>query len=636
MIRKMKRVYIMYIRDRQDELIERLQKLGVLHIEEVELPDEPDHVAGEELSDVRRDVENLLIKARGILDLFAEVDPQLLRVSRAAKAEYPTRLEDLSQAFREELETLEGRLRALVSERRELRERLEAIERFREVLRAAEELLVDLPTEGRRLVPMIGEAGQPLLSEIEETLQSQLAGRFTLRRKGLSEGRVLVLVSVDPDYVEAVHEYLEAKGLRHLGLPTHVGEDFQSGIAQLLAEETILPRRLTELDDELQQIARRHADRLVPLTAALENRLAQLDAALRFGYTDFTLLVTGWLPADEDSRFRETLAREFPGIVIGEDPQPASREEIPVAFVNSSWARPYQLLLDLMGLPKYGTIDPSLSVSLFFPVFFGLIVGDFGYGLVLVALSLFGLRRWGRRNETLKYALLIALQAAGMTVFFGIAFGEFFGFVMPWPHILRGGLGHKEAATSFLVFAVALGAIQVVLGFVFGAINALRERSGRHFLAKVGAILTLAMIGVVVGVLSGMLPETLRTPGFALLAAAVVLLIYGEGFLGLLEVFSYVGHVISYARIMGFGLASAVLAELVNEVGGATGNVVLGVLVGITLHAAHLVLDTFEATIQSARLHLVEFFQKFYEAGGRQYEPLREVSTVKLREEEGL
>jgi V/A-type H+-transporting ATPase subunit I len=87
---------------------------------------------------------------------------------------------------------------------------------------------------------------------------------------------------------------------------------------------------------------------------------------------------------------------------------------------------------------------------------------------------------------------------------------------------------------------------------------------------------------------------------------------------------------------MGFGLASAVLAELVNEVGGATGNVVLGVLVGITLHAAHLVLDTFEATIQSARLHLVEFFQKFYEAGGRQYEPLREVSTVKLREEEGL
>jgi V/A-type H+-transporting ATPase subunit I len=66
------------------------------------------------------------------------------------------------------------------------------------------------------------------------------------------------------------------------------------------------------------------------------------------------------------------------------------------------------------------------------------------------------------------------------------------------------------------------------------------------------------------------------------------------------------------------------------------GNVVLGVLVGITLHVAHLVLDTFESTIQSARLQLVEFFQKFYEAGGRQYEPFREVSTVMLREEEGL
>lgn len=631
MIRKMKRVYLMYTRDQQDELIERLQKLGVLHIEEVELPGEPDHVVEDGLADVRRDVENLLIKARGILDLFAEVDSKLLQVSPAAKAEYPTRLEDLSQAFREELESLEGRLRMLVSERRELRERLEAIERFREVLHASEELLVDLPTEGRRLVAMIGEVGEPLISEIERTLQSQLAGRFTLRWKGLSEGRVIVLVSVEPDYAEAVQEYLEAKGLRRLALPTHVGEDFQNGIAQLRAEETTLPQRLAELDDELQHIARQHADRLVPLTAALENRLAQLEAALRFGYTDFALLVTGWVPTDEDARFRETLAREFPGIVMGEDPQPASHEEIPVAFANHPWARPYQLMLEVIGLPKYGSVDPIPFISLFFPVFFGLIVGDVGYGLVLLGLALFARRRWGKRSAALRGAFTIAAQAAGMSILFGVIFGEVFGFLMPWPHFDR-----LKGTIAFLIFSVALGAVHIMLGFILGVIGALREANRKHLLAKVGGILVLISLGMVVGTLVGLLPPELRTPGIALLAAALVMLIYGEGFIGLLEVFTYVGHIISYARIMGFGVAAVVLAALVNEAAGAMGNIVLGVLIGIVLHAFNLVLVTFESTIQAARLHFVEFFQKFLEVGGRQYEPFREVSAVSLREEEVL
>ncbi len=633
MIRRMKRVYLVYTRAQQDELIWQLQQLGVLHIEEAPLASEAEPRTEAELTELRREVENLLIKARGVLDLFAEVDPELVKATAQPQPrQEQLEIERLSQAFRDELEALEGRLRALVAERRTLRDRLAAVERFREIIRAAEELLKGLPTENRTVFAVIGEApGKQLLPQIEETLRAHIPGRYALASHELSEDRLLVIASVEPDYAEAVQEYLEAKGLRPVALPPHVEGDFLQGIAQLRAEETTLPRKLGEIEAHLRTLAAEHAGKLLPLTTALENRLAQLDAALKFGYTDFAMIVTGWVPEDALTRFRETLARKFPDIVISEDPQPASHEEIPVTFTNPPWARPYQLFLDLMGLPKYGTVDPTPFVSLFFPIFFGLIVGDFGYGLVLVALSLFGLRRWGRDNETLKGAFTIALQAASLSVLFGIIFGEFFGFVMPWPHFKR-----LEAATSFLLFTVALGGAQVILGFVLGAINALRERSRKHFLAKVGAILTLLTIGVIVGVLSGMLPETLRTPGFALLAAAILMLLYGEGVLGLLEVFTYVGHVISYARIMGFGLAAVVLAELVNELAGAMGNIVLGVLVSVTLHAAHLVLDTFESTIQSARLQLVEFFQKFYEAGGRPYEPLREVSTMSLRGEERL
>ncbi len=639
----MKRVYVVYTRAQQDELIRRLQRLGVLHLEEAPLADpEAEPRTEAELAEVRREAENLLIKARGVLDLFAEVDPQLVRAARrpsreperraagvGAEAGAEPEVERLSRRFRDELDALEKELRALVAERRALRDRLATVERFREVVQAAEELLRGLPTAGREVLGFLGEArSRAALEQAERTLQEALAGRCALVQRPLSEDRLLVLVSVEPEHAAAVREYLEAKGLRPLAFPPHVeAARFEDAIAQLRADETTLPRRLEELDARLRTLAAEHVGRLIPLATALENRLAQLDAALKFGYTDFSLIVTGWVPEDELPRFREALEREFPGIVVGEDPQPARPEEVPVAFRNPPWARPYQLLLELVGLPKYGTVDPTPFVSVFFPVFFGLIIGDVGYGMSLLLLALWARRRWGPRSEALRHGLTIGVHSAVMAIVFGLIFGEFFGFIPYQPPFHR-----VEEAEPLLLFTVALGAAHLLLGFLIGAVNAVRERSPKHLAAKVGAIVLLVTLGVIVGTIAGLLPESLRTPGIGLLVAAVFLLLYGEGFVGMLEIFTYVGHVISYARLMGFGLAAAVLAELANKAAGAVGNVLLGVLVGVALHAGHLVLGSFESGIQSARLHLVEFFQKFYEMGGKRYDPFRLRERVDARE----
>jgi V/A-type H+-transporting ATPase subunit I len=134
-------------------------------------------------------------------------------------------------------------------------------------------------------------------------------------------------------------------------------------------------------------------------------------------------------------------------------------------------------------------------------------------------------------------------------------------------------------------------------------------------------------LGLTVGVFAGGLPEALKTPSFALLAAALVVLVLSEGLMGVLELVSYVGNIISYARLMGFGLVGLKIAELINEAGEALHNVLLAVIIGVVAHAANLGLALFESTVQSARLHYVEFFQKFLEMGGRKYEPFREIET---------
>jgi V/A-type H+-transporting ATPase subunit I len=653
----MKRVYLLYTQDRQDELVARVQKLGVLHLESARLEDEVGRSSEERLLEDRRRVENLLIKARGILDLFAEVDPALLRLRPEEIMTSRADIEELAAAYRKELGTLEGRLKALVSERRELRNRREEIELFREALEASEELLNSAPIAGNELIPVIGESPQgQIVVEVEQALKEQIPGRYALGSKALSEDRLALLVSVDPEYAEPVREYLEAKGLRPLTLPAHVEGDFREGIARLRADETVLPRRLEELESELRVLAEAHAGRLLALTVALENRLTQLEAAVRFGYTRYVLVIAGWLPEDELPRFREALTREFPGILLREDPTTVRLEEVPVALRESRWAKPYQIFLSVFGTPKPGAIDPVPYISVFFPIFFAVIVGDIGYGLVILALALWGLKGFpGLKAPSLKKisrsdmgqsGLKVLLHGGAFSIVLGFVFGEFFGLEFERYGIHLGELwpfNRVERAIDLLIFTIALGAVQVVMGFLFGMITALRHGDRKHLAVKVGLFLSLIAFGLIIGRLMEIVPQGLLIPGLALFAVAVPLLVYGGGATVLLESLSPFVHVLSYARIMGFGIASVVLATLINSLAaqlmGGLGNVVIGALVGtivaVGLHAFNLALHVFEGTIQSARLHWVEFFEKFIleELGGMPYQPFQEREIVEIQGE---
>jgi V/A-type H+-transporting ATPase subunit I len=368
--------------------------------------------------------------------------------------------------------------------------------------------------------------------------------------------------------------------------------------------------------------------RLIIWQALLRDHLAQLDVSGNFGQTDYTFVIEGWIPEPRLVELQATLQRQ-----VGEDimvvrlPVSAeAQEQAPILFANQRLVRPFEPLLGLLALPRYGAFDPTPLMALFFPLFFGMILGDVAYGLILLGLMLYLRRRF--KSRPMLYSLAEALSMAAVwSILFGFLFGEFLGTLGEEIGLKPLWFDRGQNVQALFLLTIGLGAGHIVLGLSLGVWEGVRRRS-RHMIMEKAAMLTaLIAIFLLVAVLTDYLPKPFFTPILALLVVGVVLLIYSLGKLGLLlgplELLSTVGNVLSYLRIAAIGLSSVYLAMVANKLAGLTGNILLGLIIASLFHALNLVLGTFSPTIQSLRLHYVEFFSKFYQGGGQPFTPFQ-------------
>jgi V/A-type H+-transporting ATPase subunit I len=193
----------------------------------------------------------------------------------------------------------------------------------------------------------------------------------------------------------------------------------------------------------------------------------------------------------------------------------------------------------------------------------------------------------------------------------------------------------SEHVGGLLLMTLAIGAVHITLGLVLGIWEAIKEKSRSLLLERGGMLVGLISLFMLVGVLSNYLPQEFRTPAIAGLIIGVTLLGASIGWLGLLmgpiEFVGLIGNILSYLRIAAIGLASVYLAKVANDMAGLAGNLVVGAMLAVFFHALNLVLGAFSPTIHSLRLHYVEFFRKFYEGGGRAYQPFKSRSGVEAK-----
>jgi V/A-type H+-transporting ATPase subunit I len=471
---------------------------------------------------------------------------------------------------------------------------------------------VVLRADQRDSLPALRRALEEMLNDACETLERELPG-----------GETAVLLLVPATRAAAVEQLLAQTRVQEVPVPGGYGPTLLEAVPRMRARTQEIPSELEMVRRERSALLATHSPDLARARAALRDRLARMEALGLTAVTPRIFVLDGWLPAGTEPKLSRALERTLGSAVVLETVDRAQweGEDAPVVLHNPRLFRPFELLTRMLPLPRYGTIDPTPYVGVFFPMFFGLMLGDAGYGL-LVALAALVLHRRSAPGSTLRAVAEVAGPCALFAIVFGVLFGEFFG-----------DLGHRwfgleplwfdrgEAIVPFLVLTLGLGLVHVLLGLVLGVVAGARH-DPRHAIGRGLSALMVALIAVAILAALEVLPHEVLTPAVVGLLMAFPVLIFLEGMVAAIELMSAIGHVLSYARIMALGTASVMLAIVANRLAGAVGSAVVGALFALLFHLVNFGLGLFSPTIHALRLHYVEFFGTFYSPGGTPYQPL--------------
>jgi V/A-type H+-transporting ATPase subunit I len=621
---EMSRVEIVCLKEVLAEVLNLLHDRGIVHIQPLgEIPRELEgRLARLRLTEgddrERTELEAILKKTR---DLLERAGGEAMAPERetAARLEQQT-TEELFRHFTalvENIERLGERHGALKRELDLLPHYARLVESFLSV-KYAFERRVDWAMVGLILDRRWKEA----LALLREEIARVTRGRMEVSIAALDANRLVAIVFYDRRYEKDLEALVWSKGVDRLTLPEeYLGKPLEDVLAAIARRRRELPLEIAEAEENRRRALRQAAPELSALRQVAENRLEELAVRTTFLQSQFTVAIVGWAPRAEAPELARVLTENFGEKVFLRlrRPREDERASVPVALANPAPVRPFELLLKPMPPPRYGSLDPTVLLALFFPIFFGLIVGDVGHGVVIL-LGALGVRRFFPRLPAAVYRLLLLMGASATA--FGLLFGELFGDLgKGWLHPL---LFHRtENLIGLLIVALSLGVVHVFLGFLLGIVQSLRLKQRRQAVERAASLGALFAGLLILGAAARLLPASWFRPSLVLLLVLIPILIYAGGLIAMLELISSAGNILSYARLMALALAGVMLAEVANTFAGRLGSVVLGVLVAVLLHLLNLVMSLFSPSIQALRLHYVEFFSKFYEPGGVSYAPFK-------------
>lgn len=634
MIALMSRVELVCLRSIRAELVRTLQDRGLLHLDEValEVEEAPDFLSRVALEG---DEYTELTATEEAERSLAEVAPLLTSEPSAFDVQASiVKLSELNQLdlFRNVTDWAE-QLRETTRKRVDVQDQLDVLNNYRGVIEQVAPALgndVNLG-KGTRALVLGGDVARAV-SRIEERLENEFGSDYTFHKNQTSKKQLVGLLSFPEDKSEVVSKILNQEGVAPMDMSSDDYSDLTAREVLDKINTTIanLKTDLGALEGEANTVSLRIGADVLAARSIIGDAVARLRVAGNFAQSEMIAVIHGWTPSDEYDALKSVIDKEYEGKVDvnqidgGDEPHSGA----PTLLQNHKFIRPFEICMSVFRPPTYGTIDPTAMVAVAFILFYGLILGDFVYGMVLIGLAKFLGRKLGH-IDVVKDIVTIATSMGVSGAIFGIMYGEYCGDLLMrfWPSVPV--LFHRaHEPEQLLIWAIYIGIFHVLLGLVLGIKESFRHGHKMHGLEKLGMF--LGLIALLIQSFANFDVAPFNSSIFTVLsviffAVGVVLIFYTMkfmGFIGLIEIMSLGGNIISYARLMALGVASYVIADIANTLPGMMGYWI-GIPMAIVVHTGNIALGIASPTIHSLRLNFVEFLPKFYSPEGKGFTPFK-------------
>lgn len=408
--------------------------------------------------------------------------------------------------------------------------------------------------------------------------------------------------------------------------PVNIIKDYEDRIKEIEQEKEKIVKSLKELKD--------YEEKLQLVYEYYFNKLDRAKASLNFIKTNNIVAIEGWNTISSNTELEEIVKEVVEENYYLEFEEAKEEDKVPILLKNNGLVEPFESITEMYSLPNYKEVDPTPVLSIFYFIFFGMMLSDAGYGIVMVIGTVLALKFFKLEKGTKNFMKLF-LYLGISTVFWGAIYGGWFGDA---PKAFLGKpaayvLSPADDIMKVFALSVIFGIIHILVGLGMKAYVLIRDKKYLDAVFDVG-LWYVSLIGIFM-----MFSPAFKDIGKIVMIIGFVGLVLtqgrdaksiggkiGGGIYGLYGITGYIGDIVSYSRLLALGLATGFIANafnlMINLIPGA-GRIIAGPIIFIGGHIFNLGVNALGAYVHTSRLQYLEFFNKFYEGGGKKFTPFK-------------
>lgn len=414
-----------------------------------------------------------------------------------------------------------------------------------------------------------------------------------------------------------------------VGKPANALTQVKAKRQAVLAEEATIKTKLQQMQAQLEQFTL--------VAEALNSKIIKLQNQELLLQSKAITSLAGWVPKSEARRLESEIAQATKDhyYLVFAEVEAQEIEAVPILLKNNRWVAPFESLVEMYSLPKYDEIDPTPFMAPFYALAFGMMVADFGYGLVLF-LAILLAKKFFYFEASMARMLTFFQLSALPTMMWGLIYGSFFGINMPLQL-----LSSQSDITEILLISVLFGYIQIFFALILKFYLLWNHKKQKiKAIFQAGSWMLFLISGALLALGFTVIPDGPWTQvGLVGLIASLIGVViggsfegetmagkFGTGLYGLMDLTNYMSDLVSYTRLMALGVAGGSIAAAFNLIISyfpPVARYTLGIALFILLHGINIFLSYLGAYVHGLRLQYLEFFGKFFEGGGRAFKPLK-------------